>query len=461
MSPRTRRYLVVAAAVLIAYPLASWIIGFIVEVQVQAALQASTQQAGPYASMVEKSYQRGVFGASELMSVGIDKKSFKSPGPLAGFPGLGNWQLTVRNTIHHGPFPGGRTFALATIDSELVLSPEVQKRLQALFPGKQPYKMRTTLGWLGSRRSEISSPAFSGEIAPHTTISSGGITGTATASRDLRATTFDLTVKNLGVSTAKFQAQLDDLRIESKLQRVFGTLNIGDIAFSIGRVDAHNNSDADKRFAVQQVEITSHSSATGDYLSLNGKLATGPLQAGKFSATQAVYEFNGTHFYGPSFANLVDSARTVGNTVSTQAAQKLLATLRTDGIDLLLHDPVIEVPHLDYVTAEGAFTLSARVAAPGLKREDLEGGRPALVAALAQHLQARADIRVDTSLLDKLTEGTPGNGDRLATAVRQLEGQGYIAHEGNSLVAHLTFDHGQLRINAKPFPPSGGGPRQQ
>lgn len=462
MSIRTRLYTVIAVAILIAYPLASWIIGFIVQGQLQAALKAGMQQAGPSASLVETSYRRGVFGATQIVTVGIDSKAFKSAAALASFPGLESWRLTIRNTIHHGPFPSGRAFALATLDTELVLSPEAQKRLNALFAGKQPYTLRTQLGWLGGRMSELSSPAFSGELGPHTNITSGGITGTATSSHDLRATALGLTAKSFSVGSDKFQAQLDDLRMKSTLQRVFGTLNIGDVACSVGHLEIHRNGADDKGFSVQKIELTSHSSAAGDYLFLNGRLAAGPLQAGKFTATRAVYELTGTHVYGPSFAHLVEGARTLGNAAGTdpQTAQKLQDTLRTDGIDLLLHDPVIEVPHFDYATPEGAFSLSARVAAPGLKRADFEQQRPALIAALIQHLQAKADIRVDTGLLDKLTEGTPGNGDRLATAVRQLEGQGYIAHEGDALIAHLAFDHGQLRVNGKPFPPSGGGSRQ-
>lgn len=37
--------------------------------------------------------------------------------------------------------------------------------------------------------------------------------------------------------------------------------------------------------------------------------------------------------------------------------------------------------------------------------------------------------------------------------------QGYIAHEGTALVAHLRFDHGKLSLNGKAFPPSRTGPQ--
>src|SRR6185437_13699853 len=168
--------------------------------------------------------------------------------------------------------------------------------------------------------------------------------------------------------------------------------------------------DAKAPLSVENVEIGSHSSATGDYITYSGKLATGPIKAAKFTASRQ--------------------------------------------LDLLLHDPVIEVPHVDLVTPEGSLALSARATVPGLKRQDLEAAGPALIAALIEHLQAKPDLKVDTGLLDKLTEGPPGNGDRLATAARQLEAQGYIAQEGTALVTHLTFDHGKLSLNGKAFPPS-------
>jgi uncharacterized protein YdgA (DUF945 family) len=167
-----------------------------------------------------------------------------------------------------------------------------------------------------------------------------------------------------------------------------------------------------------------------------------------------------THVYGPALAALQDTLRAAGSAASNpQSQQRLLEALRRDGTGVLLHNPVIEIRHFDFATPEGALTLSASVAAPGLRREDLEGSRPVLIAALIQHLQAKADVRIDTGVLDELTEGTPGNGDRLATAARQLEAQGYIAHEGMALVAHLKFDHGKLSLNGKTFPPARPGPQ--
>jgi uncharacterized protein YdgA (DUF945 family) len=458
MSTRTRLCLLAAAAIILGYPLSAWIIGFIVEGQLHARLQQGLQQAGPYLA-TQRTYQRGVFGASEMLTVTLKGRGMQSAAALSGLEALASSGLTVRNTIHHGPFPGGRTFALATLETEVILPPDIGTRVNALFAGKNPLRMHTTLDWLGGSQTELTIPAFNGELA-RTSVSSSGLTGTATSSRGMRSITFNFDVKTLSLSGAQFNARLDDLRLRSALQSVIGTLRVGDIAFTVGHVEARGTgADSTAPLSVQNAQISSHSSATGDYISYSVKLATGPVRVARFTATQELYEFTGTHVYGPSLAALRDNLRAASNAATNQQSQQQLTEAwRKDGIDLLLHHPRIEIPHFDFTTPEGALTLSASVTAPGLKREELEGGGPALMAALVQHLEAQADARIDTGLLDKLTEGTPGNGDRLATAARQLEAQGYIAHEGTALLAHLKFDHGKLSLNGKAFPPSRAGP---
>ncbi len=167
--------------------------------------------------------------------------------------------------------------------------------------------------------------------------------------------------------------------------------------------------------------------------------------------------------HGPSLAALTDDLRaaqrdayTTTGTDATAAAsaqtKKFLEVFRKDGVDILLHDPVFELPHIGFVTPEGELRMSAKFTAPGLKREDFQGEGRATMAAIVQHLQASADLRVDTALLDKLLEGNP-NSDKVAAQARALEGQGYITRDGNALTAHLVFEHGKLSVNGHPFPP--------
>jgi uncharacterized protein YdgA (DUF945 family) len=131
---------------------------------------------------------------------------------------------------------------------------------------------------------------------------------------------------------------------------------------------------------------------------------------------------------------------------------KLGDTFRERGLDVLLHDPVIEVPRIGFVMPEGEMHLSAKVSAPGLTREELQG--PALKAAILQHLQAQADLRVDAALMDRLLSASAYR-DTAQQQLVTLERQGYLKHEGSQYTAHVAYQSGKLSVNGQPFPAVG------
>src|SRR5262249_12578785 len=156
---------------------------------------------------------------------------------------------------------------------------------------------------------------------------------------------------------------------------------------------------ADKRVSLQQVALTGKSSVTGDYLDLRGGVTAASLQAPKFNATKVGYELAMSHVYGPSFESLIDGMRDINRTLppsaSAERLQRLAEIFRKEGTDILVHDPVLEITRIGFVTPEGELNVTAKFAAPGLKSQDLAEPGPAMTAALLQHLQAKADIRVD------------------------------------------------------------------
>jgi uncharacterized protein YdgA (DUF945 family) len=462
MSTRTRGWLLVIAVIVLGYPLAAWIIGFTVERQMEAREQLALEQAAPYLSIVERSYRRGVYGATEVVTIGLGSPVMKA---VPAGDALAALRVTVRNTIHHGPLPRLRTIALATVDTEFALPPEVQKRIDALLGGKKLVDMQTTLGWLGGYKMDFSTPAFSGEIAPNTTLGSSGMVGTATGTRNMTSSTANFTAKSVSVANKDFEMRLDALHAQAATTRAFKTLNVGEGSVTLGSLDAHSRKEGegDKKFSLQQVAITGKSSVTGDYVDLHAGVTAASLQVPKFSATKLGYEFATSHVYGPSFEDLIDGMRNINRTLpptaTSERLQKLSEIFRKDGIEILVRDPVFEITRIGFVTPEGELNVTGRFATPGLKPQDVAEPGPAMTVALIQHLQAKADIRVDTDLLDKLTEGTPGNGDKLAAQVRAFEDQGYITHEGKTLTTHLVFEHGKLIVNGKPFPPTRGQPQ--
>jgi uncharacterized protein YdgA (DUF945 family) len=101
---------------------------------------------------------------------------------------------------------------------------------------------------------------------------------------------------------------------------------------------------------------------------------------------------------------------------------------------------------------EGELLISIKASAQGLSRAELDGSPSAAGAALAKNLQASADLRIDTALLDKLLDSS-GKSDVFAAQLQGLQRQGYLKLDGKALTTHLTYQGGQLKVNDLPFPP--------
>jgi uncharacterized protein YdgA (DUF945 family) len=140
-----------------------------------------------------------------------------------------------------------------------------------------------------------------------------------------------------------------------------------------------------------------------------------------------------------------------GATPASPAAA--LAGMKSDFIELLLHEPLLNISHLGFTMPEGTLAFSAMASAPGLKREDLEG--PQVQAALMQHLKLVADVRIDAALASRLMAGN-GRKGALAAQLDAFEHQGYIKRDGAALTAHLTFAEGRIAVNGQPYPPKPG-----
>jgi hypothetical protein len=99
-----------------------------------------------------------------------------------------------------------------------------------------------------------------------------------------------------------------------------------------------------------------------------------------------------------------------------------------------------------------------KAGAHGFTRAEIDGPPGELKSAIAKHVQASADLRIDTALLDKLLD-TSGNADKFTAQLQGLQRQGYLKLDGKALTTHLAFEGGQLQVNGLPFPPVGAMPQ--
>ncbi len=455
MDRRIRISIIVIVVVALAYPAAAWLLGFSVARQWEEREQHFTEQL-PYINVVKRDYRRGVYSSTEEVTYGLGGSILKAVRAA----GHGEWvdhaQFTVRNTIHHGPLPQLRAFAPATVDTEIVLPPEVRQKLAAALGNKGGLTIHTRMKWFGGGTTLITSTPFQVPMQEGGEFASRGVDARIEYGRDYGSQSATFDSPGFSVKTPTNSATFGSLKLNSETQLVFDALHVGTTHFTLTEL-AIENPTKDFKLTLQNLALDSKSQVTGEYVDTDFILSTGALQAPKFAATRLNYDVHIDHIHGPTAAALIQAVRAAQAEAATssppaEAGQKMLEAFKTSGIDLLAHNPVIDVRHTGFTTPDGELILSIKAAMPGITRADLDVNPQLLIPSLVKFLQASAEVRIDTALLDKLLDGS-GKGDSITVQLQGLQRQGYIKLDGKALTTHLAFQNGRLKINDLPFPP--------
>ena len=464
MDRRIRILLIAVVLVALAYPAAAWLLGMSVEHQWHERERLATERV-PYIEVVKSDYRRGIYSSTEEVTYafgGPMLRSLRATGKLD----LGeHGQFTVRNTVHHGPLPQLRTFAPATVDTEVVLPPEASKNLTlALGTSKGTLTIHTRMKWFGGSTTLVKSNAFHSKGQDGSEIDWRGLDARIELGRELGTESVDLNAPGLSLQGGAANLSIENLAMKLDARAVFDSLTAGTVHLTLGRLDVEQTA-KDLKATMQNLTFDSKSTVNGDYMNSDGSIGIDNLQAGKFSATRLFYEQHLGHLHGPSAAAMTKALRASQEGDSTNSTpadytKRFADAFRTYGIDIMVHDPVLELPRIGFTTPDGELLVSLNATTPGVTRADLDVAPQLLGAALVKHLQASLDVRIDTALLDKLLDST-GKGDTIAAQMQGLQRQGYLKLDGKALTTHLTFQGGRLKVNDLPFPPmpaAGPGP---
>lgn len=443
---------IIIVALVAGDPAAAWLIGLNVEHQWEQREQQILAKY-PYVAVVKRDYHRGVYSATEEVTYGLRDPLLKS---LRAIPGSAAWsgdlQLTLRHTIHHGPLPQLRAFAPATVDTEWELPPKLSQQLAAAFGSNTHLNVHTRMKWLGGSTTVLQSSAFEQQLSDGTTLAWRGFDGRIDLGRDIGAASVRLTFPGVDLKSPKGSLGLQDLKLSTDLQPTFDELTVGSTNMTVARVDIDQTVKGFKASA-QNLSLDSKSSVNGEYMDMDVRFGVDALQAGQFSATRLVYETRFDHIHGPSLASFTKGMQAAQTATSTTPSpDKIQAVFKTDGVEILLRDPVLEIPRIGFTMPEGELLISLKATMPGITRAQLDGPSNAIIPALVKHLQASADMRIDKALLDKLLNSS-GKSDTLTGQLQALQGQGYIKLDGQVLTTHLRYQDGKLKVNDLPFPP--------
>jgi uncharacterized protein YdgA (DUF945 family) len=451
---RIRISLIVAGVLVIAYPVAAWLIGLVTAHEWEKREQSLVAQY-PYLDLVKHDYRRGIYNSTEELTYRLRSPLLQNLRVVIADTDLARFQVTVRNTIHHGPLPQMSDFAPATVDSEVILPPDLQAKLRGMFGNQAGLTIHTRLSWLGGSTTAIRSAPFEQNATDGTTIISRGLDGSSTLGRDLASFNGKFVAQGLTIKSASASVEIENLRIQADRSRVFEELYVGPVSLTLDRLEIMQTTPG-RQASIRNFAMDARSSVDGEYLDMDGKFTADTLQIGDFAASRVGYDIRFAHVHGPTlaaFTRSLEAAQAQSDGAATYA-KKIQEVFKTDGIEILLRDPVFEIPRIALTMPEGELLLSFKAHAQGLTRADLEGSPEAVRMAFVKHVQASADLRVDTALLDKLLDST-GKGDRLAAPLQGLEKQGYLKLDGKALTTHLTYRDGQLEINGLSFPAIG------
>ena len=445
----------VVVVVILAYPVAAWVIGLSAEHTWQRREQQITRRY-PFFEITQHEYHRGVYSSTEEVTYRIGGRLANGIRALSAGAQPPDQPIKVRNTIHHGPLPQLRAFAPATIDTEIILPASIKQKLTELLGDQATLSIHTRLHWSGGSTTTVLSPAFERKTPDAVAIHWRGLEGTADVGSELKYYKGAFTAPGLDVKAAKANVTLENLQGTTDQQSsAFEGIYLGTVHMTLARMAIEPTSPG-HAVSLQNFALNSKLAARGEYIEMESGTNADSIKFEQFTFTHVGYELRGSHLYGQSLVTMNKSFQTAeSNPDAALSPEKMQQILKTGAVEMLIHDPVLELPRIGFAMPEGELLISVKASAHGFTREEVDGPPAALIAAIAKHLQASADLRVDTDLLDKLLD-TSGNADRFTAQLQGLQRQGYLKLDGKALTTHLAFQSGRLQVNGLPFPPTGG-----
>ncbi|MGA7540021.1 MAG: YdgA family protein [Steroidobacteraceae bacterium] len=451
MNRATKSLLVVGAVIVLSYPGITWVTGLVIESRLQHAEQQVLARA-PYLTLLSRQYHRGVYRSTQTLTYGFQNPALGLVKVASSSPSAPRFTITVESTIAHGPFPGLRTVALATVDTTVIAPPALQKLLSGV-PGSSPIlRISSKEGFLGGGSAELRSPNLNLRFPDGTTLAWAGLTGTVTTNWNGTRWSGELTAPRLAVQGAQGRMELSGLEYSGSHEKAFDDLYLGTGTFTIEQVKG--SSARSGEYSLERISFTSASKTDGEFFDLRVDAAMDAAKLGALRLMNLRYSESIEHVHGPSFASMMRAMRLAERQAGANAAQLqagMRDALRRYGVEVLLHDPVLDIRQVSFEMPEGSFLFSARISAPGLSRSDLQW--PAFIVALQRHAEVTADLRIDNGLLQKLL-ATGGSNPRIAAQLTSLEQQGFLAAGPSAVTTHLEFSAGKLTLNGHPFPPT-------
>jgi uncharacterized protein YdgA (DUF945 family) len=363
--------------------------------------------------------------------------------------------ITLHSVIHHGPICGWSCFALAHVDTHLVLSNEAKAAITLIYGSAEPLTISSRLGFLGGGTTIFTSPALNQTAIPGGgKLSSDGFKIKVDYTRHRDAYRVDGTLPHLLLDGPDGKRmEIKSVTFKSDGNRALGDLYAGEFVFGIDTI-SYAGPEGSEPFLLSDLKYGATSTVDGGFMSIAVQFDTGAVGASGVKLKDAHFDLSFKHLDIATLAALTDKLRALYKEQAadpSKYSQAMTAALKAQGLPLLLKQPELSLDRIGLDTASGQVLLTGTLRIPGVTAEDLasDGGTPALM----QKLVGDFELTLDDSALNEL----PGAG----SALPQLENmaqQGYFTHENGHWHTTIHSAGTQSTFNGKPFQPGAMAP---
>jgi uncharacterized protein YdgA (DUF945 family) len=440
----------VIAALVLLYPLATWLIGFSIERRFDDVL-VQVRERAPYATVVEHQFRRGWYTSQAEMTLEF-LHDVPATLPAGAATASAPLRMTVRSVIHHGPICGADCVGLARADTRIVFSDPVQSAIAKIFGPLDPLNMRSRLGFFGGGSTLFSSPpANDAKLDDGAIVNWGGLQATVNYGAGVDSYTLHANAPRAMYSAPNgVRLQVSDAVFDSQAKRALRSLYAGDSSFSLAHM-AFAGAGGAAPLSIDDLRFTSLVSADHGFVTMSMKMSSGSIAAMPVALTGAHFDVTFRHLEMESLEQLVSATRELNqDRTLTPAArtEKILSLFKQQSERLLARQPQIAFDQVSIANAGGAAVLKGLLQLPGVTSADFADD--ASPKGMIQKLDADLDLTVDEALLKSLPGGADG-----AMQLQRLASQGLATQENGRFHTRILFHRGQLTFNGKPFRPGG------
>lgn len=381
-------------------------------------------------------------------------------------------RCTVRNRIHHGPFPfvDDSKPAIAIVDSEFVAGPRCQALQERLG-----LRVRTRFEFDGSGTTDLAIPEQTVSAAEGDGLVNWlGLDAEINFSRDFDRVRTAIISPGVDVSDVTAEVHVRDLRWRSDMHEGIEGIELGDFELSVASVAFAPKTDEAMKTSLGQMVLRG-ASMEGDNATVDTELS---LSAQQLSAGGLRF---GPASYALALRNLDAAAMAKIKSAMADARRKNLPEQQTNMLvgatllgalpDILKKGPVLEVTEFRIAspegTAHGAARLTVDTTDPATLQNPLLLSQAlvldanlqfpeALLVALAKRSIAQEVAQLDSTYSDEQIEAMARMRVRQGMGSEQAQRWFVLADGVYRLELHM--DQGQLTLNGQPVQPGALAP---